>query len=210
MTDLTTIYLIRHAATPANEQRPRILQGSTVNTSLSERGVRQAKRVGEFLSQFQFDAVLCSPLLRARETAEAIATPHKLTPQDVPGLEEVNVGRWERLDWHSIERDFPDEYRRFMDDPVRNGYLGGESYGQVQGRVLPVFRSIVKQHAGKQIVVVAHTVINRTLLGTFLGLNLAEAQNLAQENCCVNVVKVQTETPRVVTLNSTFHMRHLE
>ena len=140
MTETTTIYLIRHAATPSNEQRPRILQGSTVNTSLSERGFRQAECVGRFLSAVRFDAIFSSPLIRARETADRIAAPRSMQCQEVPGLEEVNVGRWERLDWETIERDFPDEYRRFMDDPVKNGYLGGESYGQVQERVVPVFK----------------------------------------------------------------------
>lgn len=207
MSDTTTIYLIRHAATPANDQRPRILQGSTVNTSLSERGRRQAERAAAFFSTFHFDAVLCSPLIRAQETAAAIATPHSLTPQNVPGLEEVNVGRWERLDWTTIEREFPDDYRRFVEDPVRNGYLGGESYGQVQQRVVPVFESIVEQHAGQQIAVVAHTVINRTLLATFLRIDLAQAHHLTQDNCCLNVVEVRGDAARVVTMNSAFHMR---
>lgn len=210
MTDTTTIYLIRHAATPSNEQRPRILQGSTVNTSLSERGFRQAKRVGEFLSTVKFDAVLSSPLVRAKETAAEIARPHSLDIQEVPGLEEVNVGRWERLDWGTIERDFPGDYRRFMEDPVKNSYLGGESYGQVQDRVLPVFKSVARQHAGQQVAIVAHTVINRTLLGTFLGMDLAEAQNLAKENCCINILKVRADMTSVETMNSAFHMRGVE
>jgi len=210
MTDTTTVFLIRHAATPANEQRPRILQGSTVNTSLSKRGFRQAECVGEFLSTFTFDAVLCSPLIRARETAEAIAGHHSLIPQEVPGLEEVNVGRWERLDWATIEREFPDDYRRFMDDPVQNGYLGGESYGMVQDRVVPAFQGIVERHAGQQIAVVAHTVVNRTLLGTFLGLDRAEAQDLAQDNCCVNIIHARPGQTSVVAMNSAFHMRGVE
>lgn len=210
MNDTTTIYLIRHAATPSNEQRPRILQGSSVNTSLSERGFRQARRVGEFLATVKFDAILSSPLVRARETAAEIATPHSLPTQDVPGLEEVDVGRWERLDWKTIERDFPDDYRRFMEDPVKNGYLGGESYGQVQDRVLPVFKSVAREHSGRQIAVVAHTVINRTLLGTFLGMDLADAQNLAQENCCINILKVRDGAVSVETMNSAFHMRGLD
>lgn len=210
MTDTTTIYLIRHAATPANEQRPRILQGSTVNTSLSERGFRQAECVGKFLSSVRFDAVLCSPLIRARETAAEIASHHSLLPEEVAGLEEVNVGQWERLDWKTIEREFPDAYRRFMADPVKNGYLGGESYAQVQDRVLPVFKLVARQYSGQQIAIVAHTVINRTLLGTFLGIDLAEAQNLAQENCCINVLKVRDDIVSVETMNSAFHMSECE
>jgi len=210
MTETTTIYLIRHAATPSNEQRPRILQGSSVNTSLSERRFRQAKRVGEFLSTVKFDAILSSPLLRAKETAAEIASPHSLQTQDVPGLEEVNVGRWERLDWKTIEQDFSEDYRRFMEDPVKNGYLGGESYGQVQERVVPVFKTVARKHSGQQIAVVAHTVVNRTLLGTFLGMDLAEAQNLAQENCSINILKVRDGLVSVETMNSAFHMRDVE
>lgn len=210
MSDTTIVYLIRHAATPANEQRPRILQGSTVDTSLSERGFRQARRAGEFLASFRLDSVLCSPLIRARETAAAIAAPHALVPQVVAGLEEVNVGRWEKRDWGTIEREFPEDYRRFMDDPVRNGYLGGESYAMVQERVVPAFHGLVSQHAGQQIAVVAHTVVNRTLLGSFLGMDLAEAQHLTQENCCINLLHAKPGRVSVVTMNSAFHMRGID
>ena len=200
------IYLIRHAATPANEQRPQILQGSTVNTSLSERGCRQARRMAGFLSEIHFDAVLCSPLLRAQETAAEIVESRPFTYRSVPGLEEINVGQWERLDWGTIEQKYPAEYQKYRADPVEYEYPGGESLRQVLDRVLPVFTEQVQKAAGQQIAIVAHTVVNRMLLGYFLGLDPGKAQHITQANCCVNILREQSGQIKVETMNSAFHM----
>ena len=210
MTTTTTIYLIRHAATPSNERRPQILQGSTVNTSLSERGCRQARRLAGLLSETHFDAVLCSPLLRARETAAEIVRSRPFNYRSVSGLEEVNVGQWERLDWETIKREFPADYQKFNADPVEFGYPGGESLRQVLERVLPVFSGLVRQAAGNQIAMIAHTVVNRMLLGHFLGLDLAVAQHMAQANCCVNILRECSGTITVDTMNSALHLSGME
>lgn len=202
----TNLFLVRHGATPSNEQRPQVLQGSSVDAPLSDRGRNQARQVGRFLSTFAIDAVFSSPLQRAVETAGAIAEHHSHTVEQVDGILEVNVGRWERLDWGTIERDFPDEYRRFTEDPVHTAYLGGESYVDVQNRIVPAFEKLLVENCGRTIVVVAHSVVNRTWLATLLGLDLAKLRGLPQDNCCINVIRWENGVTKLTTLNSTFHL----
>jgi broad specificity phosphatase PhoE len=207
MPDSTTILLVRHGATPANEQQPRILQGGAIDQNLSERGARQAHAVAEFLAEHNITAVYSSYLKRAVETAQEIASRHDLVSHVVDGIQEVNVGQWERLDWASIEARFPNEYKLYHEDASTHGYLGGENHTQVQARILPVFRELAARHVGQTIVVVAHTVVNRTLLATLLGINLNRAKDLPQENCCINVVSCQSDNMQLVTFNSAFHMQ---
>ncbi|MBI1313559.1 hypothetical protein GC176_19890 [bacterium] len=202
----TVLYLIRHGATPSNEEKPQRLQGAGVDSSLSLRGELQARQVAEFLSTIALDAVFSSPLKRARETAQQIANRQNLDVAIVADIQEVNVGRWERLDWETIRREFPVEYERFMDDSATHGYPGGESYNDVAQRISPVFEHLLADHVGKQIAVVAHSVVNRTWLATLLGVPLRDAKELPQDNCCVNVIRYRNGQTKLLTLNSQFHI----
>ena len=209
MTQHTTLYLIRHGATPANESRPRILQGSGVDESLSQTGQKQAELVAEYLSAFPIDAIFSSPLKRAGETAQAIAARHGLTVATVEEIREVNVGRWERMDWASIEREFPEQYQLYVQDPATYGYFGGECTKEVVARTSPAFDELLRANVGRTIAVVAHSVVNRTWLTTLLGLDLNESTSVPQDNCCINVIEHDGQRTRLVTLNSTLHMQNL-
>lgn len=204
--DTTYLYLIRHGATPPNEQRPYILQGSGINLSLSVNGRQQAAEVSEFLQTFPIDHVYCSSMIRARETAEAIAQPHQIQTQALSSLVECSVGSWEGMDWESIKQRDPEASRLFLEDPSIHPYLGGESYTDVLQRVRPVFQDLLESHRGESIVVVAHNVVNRVYLADLLGIELRRAKDLRQQNACVNLIAFEPTRTSVVTMNSIFHL----
>lgn len=204
--DTTYLYLIRHAATDANRQRPQVLQGRGINKSLNEAGRRQAAALGEFLAGFTIQHVYSSPMLRAVETAREIADRrgHKIV--ELPDLAEVDVGRWEGLDWGTIMRDFPDDYRVFMEDAGRNPYLGGESYRDVQNRVRPQIQSLLEKHCGETIAVVAHNVVNRVYLAALLATDLRHAKGIRQTNTGINLIRHRRGETELLTLNAHFHL----
>ncbi len=207
MTSLsTTLYLVRHGSTPSNENKPRTLQGSGVNGGLSELGQRQARQVGEWFRSVPVDVVYSSPLVRAVETAHEICKAVNRPLLTVPELVEVDVGDWERQTWDSIKQSHPEEYARFHEDCSQHGYLGGESYSDVQRRVVPVLSNLLEQHAGQRIAVIAHSTVNTVYLATLLKLDVKLARKLPQENCAVNVIQVRDGVAQVVTLNSVFHL----
>ena len=204
--DTTHLYLIRHGATPPNEQRPYILQGNGINLGLSANGRRQAAEVGKFLSDFPLNHIYCSPMIRARETAEAIARPHGLELRPLTSIVECSVGQWEGLDWESIKLRDAEAARLFFENPADNPYLGGESYRDVLERVRPVFQDLLELHRGESIAVVAHNIVNRVFLAELLGLELRRAKDLRQQNACVNLVSQDAHITNVVTMNSIFHL----
>lgn len=205
-----TVYLIRHGATEANERRPYILQGRGINGPLSERGQAQADAVATFLADHRVDAVYCSELVRACQTAERVAAAHRLTPQTVADLGEVDVGRWEGMSWNVIREEFPEAYEAFMADCMQNPYLEGESYADVGQRTLPALEEILTRHPGQTVAVVAHNVVNRVCLGRLLDLSTQRIRTLKQSNCCINVIeRDESGATSVVTLNSRFHLAHL-
>lgn len=202
----TYLYLIRHGATPANEQRPYILQGDGIDLGLSSAGQKQAADVAAFLSDFPIDHVYCSPMIRARETAAAIAAPHGKQPIPVDDLVECCVGMWEGLDWETIKQRDPEPARLFLENPADNPYFGGESYGDTLRRVRPVLDELLSKHRGESIVVVAHNVVNRVYLAALMGLEIRRAKDLRQQNACVNLITQDEQTTSLVTLNCVFHL----
>lgn len=200
------LYLVRHGATENNRARPPRLQGRRTDPPLSDEGLEQAQNTGRLLADCPIDAVYSSPLLRARQTAEAIAQPHGLEVQPVQGLIEVDVGDWEGRAWDEIERTDPEAYRAFMTDATVHPYLGGENLQTVLDRTAPTFEKLLAENLGRAIVAVAHNVVNRAYLAELLGLPLARYRWVPQDNCGVNLLRYRTGKVKVVTVNSVFHL----
>jgi broad specificity phosphatase PhoE len=201
------MYLIRHAATDANLARPARLQGRRHDPPLAKLGIRQAEMTRDFLAVRPIDQCYCSPMARAVETAGIIAAPYGLTPQALDDLTECDVGEWEGLDWQTISRKFPEQYRRFMANPAEFGYPGGESFADVQERGARSLEHLWQRHQGESMIVVAHHVINRTYLAGLLGLAPAQARQVSLDNCGISVVKRDAEKTVVSTLNAAFHLQ---
>jgi len=200
------MYLVRHGATAANRAKPARLQGRT-DEPLDELGIRQAEATRGALSQIQFVAAYTSQLLRAFRTAEIIV-PY-LTPTAIPALIECDVGRWEGVDWDSIQRDFAAEFARYMDDPSTHGYPGGETFTNVITRTMPAFDELFRRHVGQKFLVVSHHVVNRTFLAATLGLPMKLGRAVALDNCGISVVVQENDKRRVKSLNQTLHLGSL-
>lgn len=204
--DTCRLFLVRHAATEANERRPYILQGSGLNGPLSATGREQAAAVARFLSDFEIARIYASPMRRAVETAHVIGEHHGLPVIPLEPLTECGVGRWEGLDWDTIKSRHADDYARFIADPVACPHPGGESYRDVLDRVRPALEEIMDRHLGENIIVVAHNLVNRIYLTDLLGIELRRARELRQINACINFLQRRHGETRLITLNSVFHL----
>jgi broad specificity phosphatase PhoE len=200
------MYLLRHGATLNNTARPPRLQGRGLDDGLSPLGQWQAERTATLLARHPIAAVYSSPLQRARETAACVADAHRLPVDVVDDITEVDVGLWEGRTWESIRASDAEAYQRFVDDPERHGYAGGESLRQVQDRVVPAVVALLRGNVGRHVVVVAHNVVNRMLWAHLLGLPLTAGRTLSQENCAVSVVRWRNEQMKLLTMNSFLHL----
>jgi phosphoserine phosphatase len=203
----TTLYLIRHAATPANLAHPAKLQGRRSDPPLAPLGVQQACATRDFLAIRAFDVCYCSPLLRAVQTAQIVSEPHRLLPIPIQGLTECDIGQWEGKSWEEISKAQPAEYQRFMSNPALHGYLGGENFAQVSQRSRATIDELLARHAGKNLVIVSHHIVNRTYLASLLGLEPAMARKVTLDNCGISVVVRENDKTAVSTLNGSFHLQ---
>lgn len=204
--DTCIMYLVRHGATANNQANPPLLQGRGVDLELSAAGRQQAACAAGLLARHSLIAIYSSPLIRARQTAEIIAEPHGLEVQLVPAIEEVDVGQWEGRSWQEISQTEPEPFRQFVADSANHGYLGGENMNQVRDRAAPVLDDLMRQHLGAEIAVVAHNVVNRVYVATLLGVPIALAREINQDNCGVNVVRCRRNETKLLTLNAAFHL----
>jgi len=200
------LYLVRHAATANNRARPPRLQGRRTDPPLSDEGFQQARQTGRLLAESPLAAVYSSPLLRARQTAEAIALPHGLEVEIVDDLIEVDVGDWEGRPWDEIERNDPAAYKAFMTDASVHPYLGGENLQTVLDRAAPALERLMAANLGRLVVAVAHNVVNRSYLARLMDMPLARYRLVPQDNCGVNLLRYRDGKVKVVTLNAVFHL----
>ncbi|MEZ6142203.1 MAG: histidine phosphatase family protein [Zavarzinella sp.] len=202
----TKLYLIRHAATAINLMHPPQLQGRKMDPELHPKGVRQSEATRDFLAVYPLDVIYTSPLQRARQTADIIASPHQLTPIISDALIECDIGLWEGKTWEEIKETEPEEYRAFHADPATHGYAGGENFQQVYLRTLKAINEILDRHAGANILVVSHHIVNRTFLAGVLGMGPARARMISLDNCALSVIVQENGKTSLNCLNSSFHL----
>lgn len=203
----TTLYLIRHAATSANLQKPAKLQGCRTNPDLAPLGVRQATATRDFLAVQPIDCVYTSPLRRSFRTAEIIAQPHGLVPTIIEDLTECDVGQWEGRSWEEIKAADPEHYARYHADPSVHGYLGGENFRQVYERATRAIDEIMTANEGGTVMIVSHHIVNRTYLAGVMGLGPARARMISLDNCGISIVHWNRGKTTVATFNAAFHLQ---
>ena len=204
--DTCILFLVRHGATDNNLAHPPRLQGSGSNLGLSATGRLQAQAARDCLSNQPLAAVYTSPLLRAAETAATLAEPHGLDVRLSTELREIDVGDWEGRSWVDIQREEPDAYHGFITAPEIHPYAGGENISQLLERVVPTFETIMTDHLGKLVAVVAHNVVNRSYVGRLLGLSMAAARGVPQHNCGINVLRYRDGAAKLLCVNSIAHL----
>ena len=202
----TRVFLVRHGATEANERRPFVLQGCEIDGPLTPIGLRQAASLTRFLTRVQLSAVYSSPMQRALQTVAEIAATRSLPITTVEALRECHVGRWAGLSWDEIRQRDAEQSARFLADPARERHPGGESYLDLQARVVPAFTEIITRHPGENILVLAHNMVNRVLLANVLEIDLRHARKIRQMNSCINILQQSAAGIEVITMNSVWHL----
>ena len=149
--DKVEIYLARHGQSQDNERL--VIQGQT-STPLSALGEKQAQCLGSFLANIKFDAVYCSDLERAVQTAK-IAVP-SIEPILCPELREWNLGILQKHTHEEAKTLFPYAYEVLYSTERDRKIPSGESVNDMIARSTGLLRRIVEKHKGGRILVVSH------------------------------------------------------
>lgn len=202
------LVLVRHAESIWNAEDR--WQGQT-DVPLSAKGREEATRVGERLRDAGFDAIVCSDLSRARETAEAIvaarAKNEALTTHR--GLREMDLGAWCGLPHAEVLTRFPDELRALQtgEDLAIGGH--GESLSRFEDRVHVALGEVLADHASAtRILVVTHGGCIRSVLMRLLGLRGRKRPLEGAGNTSITTLRVEGGAIRALrSYNDARHLR---
>jgi len=199
------LILVRHGQSEGNVSG--VVQGR-VDFALSPLGEEQARATGARLADVAVERVVSSPLLRAYQTAAAIAVPHSLEVVRDHGLAEYDIGDVSGMTGPEIRERFPhviEAYRR----GERPGYPGEEGRDAFQARILATIDGL-RDLPGTS-VAVAHGGVISLLCSLAVGLDQRFRPGVFQVANC-SLTELTTDRQGRLTIerhNDTCHLRGL-
>ncbi len=176
------LYIMRHGKTDWNERHK--LQGNT-DIPLNEEGRQMARDAAEEYKDVHFDICYCSPLVRARETAEIL-----LKDRDVPivvdrRLIEMGFGIYEGTENIFDIPDHPLRVLFFSPEKYVTPVGGGETLDQMFARTGEFLREVVQPDldAGKDVLIMGHGAMNSSIISIVKGLPREKFWSFGIPNC---------------------------
>ncbi|MBM6961211.1 histidine phosphatase family protein [Bacteroides caecigallinarum] len=158
---MTTIYLARHGQTEENLMR--IFQGHLPGT-LTADGIEQARNLGKELEGITIDCILSSDLKRVIDTVNYAMANRHLPWEKTKLLREIDWGKWTGLKIDSVDKQNPPE--------------DAETKEMLYERGKRIVEYIKEKYSGKNVLVVAHGLINRSIQAHILGVDINELYNI--------------------------------
>ena len=177
------------------------LPGQSAGIHLNERGQKQAQALGEALKEVSIRAIYSSPLERALETAEPIATHHKLEPVQEPRLMDADVGKWQGKSLKVLR--LTNAWKIVQHAPSRFQFPEGESFIDLQTRIADALEGIVRKHNKPKdiIAVVFHADPIKLAVAHFLGMPLDHFQRLSCDTGSLSALYVNESGANLLKLN---------
>ena len=191
--------LVRHGQTPTTGKT---LPGRAPGLHLADKGRDQAEVAASRIAPLKnVDAVYASPLERTRETAAPIGKAVGTRVKIDKGLLECDFGAWtgrelkdlnKLPEWSTVQR-YPSGFR----------FPDGESFPEMQTRIVSCLGTLAARHPGKTIVTVSHADPIKAAVAHALGTHLDLFQRIVISPCSITAILYTAGGPAVLTTNST-------
>ncbi len=185
----STLLFLRHAET----ELAGTFCGAT-DPPLNARGIAQLPALLQSVGDLHFDAIYTSDLLRARQTAEALAAPHSTPIHPRPGLRQINFGDWETLTWQQIDSANPAFAARWVAEFPNLTPPNGEPIAVFKHRVIEEITFIRQQTHAQTVAIVTHSTVLRVLLEEFGHFAPHHAWERTRDYTCTLRATQQTPT----------------
>lgn len=181
------LFLVRHGSTFANEQHT---YAGQLDVPLSPLGEQQVAQLGLQLANTSFEAIVTSPLQRARATSAAIAQHHAIPVYEDAALRELSYGCWEGMTQSQVKARFPEFLRCWKQTPTQCQIPDGETLLQLYTRVMQALKHWYLHYPDGEIVWVTHTGVIRVVLCQLNAIALDQWRFFQPENASVVAVKI--------------------
>jgi probable phosphoglycerate mutase len=193
---MTLLYLVRHGE---NDWTGKRLPGWHKGIHLNSRGKAQAEALAGAFEGIRLAAVYSSPLERTVETAAPLARARKLRVRLRPGLGEIRVGAWEGRSlaalrklkvWSVVQR-----------APSLMRFPGGESFAEVQARMVSELEGLRERHPKATIVCFSHADPIRLAIAYYIGLPIDSFQRLSIAPASISLLALTADHCRLLLFN---------
>lgn len=181
-----TLYLLRHAW-PDYPGGERLCLGRRMDLPLGARGFAQTEALAKAFENIPLDRVYASPMLRTRQTAQALTKGQVILLEE---LIELDGGVWDGQPFRKIRAEYPEF---FLPDAPGMVPPGGEPDEDGAARGMKAL-DIMASAPGETIAAVSHASMNRLILSSIMGRPLCMNKTIAQDYACVNVLTYDGKT----------------
>ena len=192
------LLLIRHAANDWVGER---LAGWTPGVHLNDEGRAQAAALAQRLAEVPLAAIYSSPLERTLETAQPLARAHSLTVQVRDRLGEAQCGDWTGRALKELKDEKLWPVVQIYPSGAR--FPGGESFREIQARLVAELDDIRDAHPDQVVAIVSHSDPIKMAVAHYTGLALDLFQRLTISPASVTAFAFGHYGPRLVCLNHT-------
>ena len=203
------LILVRHGETDANKRG--LIQGVSA-APLNALGLAQAEAAARAVESEVPFTLYASPLLRAAQTADAIARRAGVAPTAEPGLIEMDVGKFEGLSGRELRERFPDVMRQWDENAFDTTLPGGESLSDVRDRAWRAILAIGERHESDTVVAATHNFTIQMLVCAALDMPPNGFRRLRIALGSITRLDVDARRPTpvsLVSLNETLHLREV-
>lgn len=174
--------------------------------------------MAQALQGISFNTLYCSPLARAKQTADIVCEGLAIDPTPSELLLEIDLPLWEEMRRDEVMEKFAEDYQLWKHRPhefqMQVPTEGGETRSHfpvlaLREQARQFWESVLSQHAGETVGVVAHNGINRCLISTALGIEAEDYQGIQQSNCAISVLRFSgglTDTVQLESMNQVGHL----
>lgn len=187
------LILVRHGRTASNVAR---VYAGRSDEPLDDTGRAQAREAAERLRGEGVASLYSSPLRRARETAQIMASALGVPVSVDDALTEMALGPWEGLSEEEVARRYPLEWGVWQEHPARLRLPGRETLDEVLRRVVPSLEHIGLAHVGETVAVVSHHAPIRVAMIHHDGGDLDRYRAAPLANCVPVKLEPFPTTPR--------------
>lgn len=166
---MRTLILVRHGHTESSDAGRYL--GRT-EMDLSERGMRQAEHLAVWIANIRVDAILTSPTLRARRTADIVGSRAALAATVDERLRELDFGLAEGLTLSQLRATHADAAAAFESDPVTHHFPGGEHPAAAVQRLREATEDVLNR-PWRRTLLVTHNTLMRLFICEVLGIPLS-------------------------------------
>lgn len=199
-----SLYFLRHGQTTCS--RDNVFCG-WLDPELTTEGMEMTKAFVEAYQSIPWRAVFSSPMRRTVATVQPLCDALGLRMESRTGLKELSYGKWEGQSIETVDRDYHDDYIRWLADPAWFPPSSGELAVTVANRALAVIEEIKQRHPHGNVLIVSHKATIRIILCNLLGIDVGRFRyRLEMPVGSISIVRFDTQGPLLRMLADRSHL----